>query len=130
MQNGTPFQGGPEATRRRSQRVILSLSVIVRTEEGMKNGAFEEDTNTLVVNAHGALVALTARVVKGQKLRMKNRATQQEELCRVASLGPASGGKSQIGVEFLQPSPDFWHISFPPEDWIVPEATHAGSENS
>jgi hypothetical protein len=130
MQNGTPFQGGPEATRRRSQRVILSLGVTVRAEEGARDGAFEEETNTLVVNVHGALISLAAKVVKGQKLRLKNRATQQEQVCRVANLGPTSGGKAQVGVEFLQPTPDFWHISFPPEDWVVPEPSHAGSENS
>jgi hypothetical protein len=59
-------------------------------EEGARDGAFEEETNTLVVNVHGALISLAAKVVKGQKLRLKNRATQQEQVCRVANLGPTS----------------------------------------
>jgi hypothetical protein len=66
------------------------------------------------------MVALTAKVVKGQALRMKNRATQEEQLCKVAYLGPASGGKGQVGVDFSSPAPDFWRIAFPPEDWVVP----------
>ena len=58
MPNGSPLPGGPDASRRRSQRVILSLRVIVRTEDGPKDASFEEETHTLIVNAHGALIAL------------------------------------------------------------------------
>ena len=123
-----PNPGAPEASRRRSQRVILTLPVIVCSEEGAKP-YFEEETHTLVVNLHGALIVLGARVAKGQKLRVKNRATQAEQICRVASLGPTADGKVQVGVEFLQPSPDFWHISFPPEDWVLPEPSSVNSEN-
>ena len=116
-------------TRRRSQRVILSLRVIVRTEDGPKATSFEEETHTLIVNAHGALIALKSKVAKGQKLRLTNRATKAEQVCRVANLGPTSEGKAQIGVEFLKPSPDFWQISFPPEDWVVPESSSVTSDN-
>jgi hypothetical protein len=129
MANGSSFPGGPEATRRRSQRVILSLAVTVRTEGGAKDACFEEETHTLVVNLHGALVVLAGKVAKGQKLLLTNRATKGEQVCRVASLGPTSGGKVQVGVEFLKPSPDFWQISFPPEDWIVPEPSSIASDN-
>lgn len=129
MANGGLIPGGPEASRRRSQRVILSLRVIVRTDDGPKATSFEEETHTLIVNAHGALIALNNKVAKGQKLRLTNRATKAEQACRVASLGPMSEGKAQIGIEFLKPSPDFWQISFPPEDWVVPEPSSANSTN-
>ena len=129
MPIGTSVPGGPDASRRRSQRVILSLRVIVRTEDGPKDASFEEETHTLIVNAHGALIALAGKVTKGQKLRVTNRATKAEQACRVASLGPKSEGKTQVGVEFLRPSPDFWQISFPPEDWVVPEPSSVNSTN-
>ena len=129
MPIGTPVPGGPDASRRRSQRVILSLRVIVRTEDGPKDASFEEETHTLIVNAHGALIALAGKVTKGQKLRVTNRATKAEQVCRVASLGPKAEGKTQVGVEFLKPSPEFWQISFPPEDWVVPEPSSISSEN-
>lgn len=129
MANGSLIPGGPEASRRRSQRVILSLRVIVRTDDGPKATSFEEETHTLIVNAHGALIALNNKVAKGQRLRLTNRATKAEQACRVASLGPMSEGKAQIGIEFLKPSPDFWQISFPPEDWVVPEPSSANSTN-
>jgi hypothetical protein len=128
MANGSPFPGGLEVNRRRSQRVILSLAVTVRTEDGPKDKSFEEDTHTLVVNSHGALIILAGKVAKGQKLRLRNRATKEEQVCRVVNVGAISGGKVQIGVEFLTPSPDFWHISFPPEDWVLPEPSSTTSD--
>ena len=97
--------------------------MIVHTEDAPKNSSFEEETSTLVVNAHGALIALSSKVEKGQKLRVTNRASKAFELCRVVSASPGSGGKAQVAVEFLKPSPDFWHIAFPPEDWVVPESS-------
>lgn len=115
------MKGAAQATRRRSQRVIITLAVTVRTVERPKDASFVEETHTLVVNAHGALVVLAGQVRVGQQLLIANRATQQEQLCRVASLGPAASGKVQVGLEFLKPSRDFWHISFPPEDWVLPE---------
>jgi hypothetical protein len=125
MSSGGPIPSGPEASRRRSQRVFLNVRVIVRVEEGLNDSNFEEETHTMIVNAHGALILLAARVTKGQKLRMTNRATKAEQICRVASLGPKTDGKTQVGIEFVKPSPDFWQISFPPEDWAVPEPSSA-----
>jgi hypothetical protein len=36
----------------------------------------------------------------------------------------AETGATEISVEFESPSPRFWHIAFPPEDWTPksPEA--------
>jgi hypothetical protein len=128
MSNGNPFLTGSEPSRRRSQRVILSMPITVRTDGGPQSASFEEDTQTLVVNMHGALIVLAAKVAKGQKLLVKNRSTKEEQTCRVATVSPASAGKSQIGVEFLKPSPDFWRISFPPEDWVLPEPSSVTSD--
>jgi hypothetical protein len=128
MPNASAIRGGHEATRRRSQRVIMSLPITVRTDNAPKDSSFEEETHTLVVNVHGALIVLASLVAYGQKLWLMNRGTRTEQGCRVATLGPTSDGKAQIGVEFLNPSPDFWHISFPPEDWILPEPTPITSD--
>lgn len=129
MSEGSPIQFGPDNSRRRSQRVILTMGVTVGTVEGPKVTPFEEETHTIVVNVHGALVVLAGPVTKGQKLRLTNRATREVRMCRVASMGPTSEGKTQIGIEFLKPSPDFWQISFPPEDWVVPEPSSTNSDN-
>jgi hypothetical protein len=81
---------------------------------------FEEETNTLVVNAHGALILLANPVARGQVLAITNCATRQKLTCRVAYLEPTQGGRTQVGIEFTQPSPGFWQINFPPEDWKAP----------
>ncbi len=129
MSTGSPFQRGPEFNRRRSLRVILTMAVTVRSHGSPQDASFEEETHTLVVNLHGAFIVLAAKVAMGQMLRLTNRATQEEQMCRVANLGPASQGKAQVGLEFLKPSPDFWRISFPPEDWVLPEPSSVGSED-
>ena len=118
MSTWNPTKGGPEINRRRSQRVILSLPVTVRSEGGTP---FEEATQTLVVNAHGALIGLAAKIDKGQTVRLTNRTTREEQLCHVMYVGPVSDGKAQVGLEFNKPSPDFWRIAFPPENWTAPE---------
>ena len=127
MSSWNPSPGGPELGRRRSQRVILTISVQVRTDAGRGDDSFDEPTKTLLVNAHGALIVLAHKVEKGQKLHITNCATHVEHACKVAHVGPPSDGKTQVGVEFTSPSPDFWRIAFPPENWIVPDpdpATH------
>ena len=111
----------PKISRRRSQRVILSIPVTVKWQ-GPDGREVEETTASMVLNAHGVLLALAATLEEGQTLRLVNRTTDQEEKCRVVYLGPVTAGKVQVGLEFLQPAPEFWHISFPPENWSTPDA--------
>jgi hypothetical protein len=101
-------------------RVLLSVPILVRGKDA-KTQEFSEETRTLVVNAHGALISLSAQVVVNQKLFVSNNATHQTQECRVVYFGNPQAGKAQMGVEFLNPSPSFWQIDFPPEDWVVPE---------
>lgn len=110
--------GQSGAERRRSQRIFLSIPVLV--EGNLKDGQwFCEETKTLVVNAHGALITLGAAVEVGQKLALKNRKSKEGQACRVVHLGTALMEKTQVAVEFAQPAPEFWHIAFPPEDWTT-----------
>ena len=57
--------------KRRSQRIELSAAVVLhrRPTEGPQ---FSERTQTLIVNAHGALVALAENVAPEQRLFMQN----------------------------------------------------------
>jgi hypothetical protein len=122
MPNWTSDPDGPESNRRRSQRVMLSVAITVRSDGP---NAFEEETQTLIVNAHGALIALGAKVKNGQTLWVKNQSTHEEQACKVVFLGQPSDLKTQVGIEFTGRCPGFWRIAFPPEDWNVPERTHA-----
>lgn len=106
--------------RRRSMRVLLSVPIQAsgKTTDGKD---FQEQARTLIVNAHGALISLSAAVAAGQKITIANKATRQSVECSVVYLGTAQAGKTQMGIEFVRPSPDFWQIDFPPDDWVVPE---------
>jgi hypothetical protein len=105
---------GPEMSRRRSHRVLLHVPITV-TSEDAKTG-FSEPTSTLVVNAHGALITLQAKVTAGQTLTISSGASEKRS-CRVVYVGPTLQGRTQYGIEFAEAAPNFWHITFPPEDW-------------
>ncbi|MGA8012498.1 MAG: PilZ domain-containing protein [Candidatus Acidiferrales bacterium] len=106
--------------RRRSMRVLLSvpIHVIGRDKE---SADFVEETRTLVVNAHGALISLAARVAPGQQVTVSNKSTNKSLDCRIVHLGNATAGKVQTGIEFMEPCGSFWQIDFPPDDWVTPE---------
>ncbi len=104
------------AKQRRSQRVVLTVPVLVQSEAEGGQSVLEE-AQTLIVNAHGALIALAMNVEIQQPLLLKNQKSQDQEPCKVVYVGPAVNGKTQVGVEFTQPVPHFWHITFPPQDW-------------
>ena len=105
---------GQDSSRRRSRRVLLSVPVTVSCES--PTGKFTEKTQTLVVNAHGALITLAAKVIQGQSLLIKSGSSDTRP-CHVVYVGPAAQGRAQLGIEFNEPAPNFWHITFPPEDW-------------
>ncbi len=106
----------PGAGVRRSQRVYVKVAVHV-SGRSKENATFQEQTHTLVVNAFGALLNLATRVEPGQKLLLKNKATGEEQECKVVHV---SQGRADIGIEFTRPAPQFWQIVFPPEDWKPP----------
>jgi PilZ domain-containing protein len=112
--------------RRRSQRVLMQISVRV-TGNDAEGKQFAEETDTLAINAHGALVLLTTRVTSGGKLQMRHQRTNEEQECHVVFLGPVRNGKCEVGLEFTESRPAFWRVAFPPEDWSPrhPEARTA-----
>ena len=101
-------------------RVLFSAPIHVSGKDS-KNRDFDEDTRTLVVNAHGALISLGADVVPGQHITLSNRATRQSRLCRIVNVRAGTSQKTPLGIEFLTPSPAFWQLDFPPDDWFALE---------
>lgn len=106
----------PSGARRRSQRVLMQVGIRIRGKDAQGKD-FEEGTETLAVNAHGGLVLLNARLVSGGVVHVKHNKTGEEQECHVAFLGPVRSGRAEIGLEFTTPSPNFWRVAFPPEDW-------------
>jgi len=119
---------GPYARQRRSQRILLSVPILV---SGVRaNGAiFSERTHTMVVSAHGAMVQLREQVLPGHALSIKNLATNEELNCTVVDINRGSSTVFEVGVEFTEPCPRFLRASFPPSDWNPrsPEAKRVSS---
>ena len=109
--------------RRRSQRVLMQVPVRIRGTDS-QGKSLDEETETLAINAHGALVLMHARLTSGSKVILQHKKTQEEQECHVVFLGPVRSGKAEIGLEFSSPHPTFWRVAFPPEDWTPkhPEA--------
>jgi hypothetical protein len=121
-----PSNPSNAAARRRSQRVLMQVSVRLHGID-TQGKPFDEEADTLAINAHGALVLLQARVTSGSLLTLRNNTTKEEQECSVAFLGPVRGNKAEIGLEFSARRPQFWRVAFPPEDWSPrnPEARTA-----
>ena len=61
----------PQTAQRRSERVLLDVPLVVRGEFGDERG-FREETFTVTLSAHGALVMMETPVALGQKIVVMN----------------------------------------------------------
>lgn len=110
-----PSNSGDQNAQRRSQRVMVKVSVMVLTE-GADKKSVSEETRNVTVNAHGA-----------KMLTLRNSGTGEEVACRVVYVSPHESEKRQVGVDFMNPCPRFWRISFPPPDWTTQSPEAKGS---
>ena len=104
------------SNRRRSQRVLMKVPVRVSVQAGA-TPLTEEETHTLAVSAHGALIAVSAPLCRGQRLTLSNPQTKGSLECVVAHIDRFPNEQVKVGVEFLLPNPTFWRVAFPPKDW-------------
>jgi hypothetical protein len=103
---------------RRSPRKVATIAVRLSSEK--LGGAWEEDTETVLVSRYGALVRCKHAAKAGDTLHVIRADTGEKALARVAWQRPSgnSGGEDvRIGVEFVG-CENFWGL-----DWgIVEEA--------
>jgi hypothetical protein len=108
------------SNRRRSERVMLQIriTVIAETRDRVQ---VQENTHTLVVNAHGGLIKLKMDLLAGQPIILVNPQTGVEESGHVVRIDQPSPDYFAVAFEFELPSPKFWPVVFPPKDWENPE---------
>ena len=118
-----PGNSSSNNPQRRSQRIMLKTPVVILTR-GDDNKLIWEETQTVTVNAHGAMVVSRLKLEVGQIVTLRNSKTEAEVSCRVVYISPHQTNNRKIGLEFVEPRPQFWHVSFPPADWTPknPEA--------
>jgi hypothetical protein len=82
-----------------SRRVSLHIPVQARWKPEAQE-PISEDTNTLVVNAHGALIALAMRVRVGSHVLLRNCNTARNQECRGVHVREMPHGKNEVGIAF------------------------------
>src|SRR5215470_9637825 len=103
--------------KRRSERVRLQIPIVVMTES-VEHEKMEEETQTMVVNAHGGLLKLQMEVLAGQPIVLVNPVSGAEVAAKVVRVENPPGGYTAVAFEFAEPSPHFWPVEFPPADWV------------
>jgi len=79
-------------TRRRSQRLFLQVRVVVQGV--LPTGTtFSEETHTIVVNAHGALVEMETPLEPGQIVTLRNVRTNEQIECTTKLVKPVDPGE-------------------------------------
>ncbi len=105
--------------RRRSERVVLRIAVVVVAEDEDRK-QIQERADTQVVNAHGGLLRMRQHLHVGQSLLLNNPQNGSEMSCRVVRTEEDGMDFYKVAFEFDRPAPDFWPIVFPPADWAAP----------
>ena len=101
--------------RRRSQRVLIRMRVSVELAQEGKTIKFDATTES--VNDHGAMLVCPRLVAPNTQLQIKCDQTRHQQLCRVTRAPIESAEGFLVPVEFNEPAPAFWGISFPPSNW-------------
>jgi hypothetical protein len=103
-----PFPNTPEKKMpRSSERVPMRVPVVIYGYAG-RSGAFHEDTETILVNASGALVTLKAKLALGDTVFLIHKSGGEEQEVRVVYLDPYSDRETRVGLAFKQPVSGFW----------------------
>lgn len=105
----------PGVERRRSQRVMIRIPVVLTLEVARQTVTVRAET--LEVNDHGAMLLCSRTLTANTKFQLQNDRTREQLACRVTRAPQESREGFLIPVEFEPPVPGFWQISFPPTDW-------------
>ena len=105
----------PAEERRRSQRVIIQVPVILEMVVAGKKMTVKAITAS--VNDQGAMLLCTKNFPVETRFDLINERTAQKQTCRVTRAAVENPQGYLIPVEFAATMPGFWHISFPPPGW-------------
>lgn len=118
----------PTYGKRRSERVLLDVPLIVRGQAADKK-PFREEAFTVTVSAHGALMLLSSRVELGQKFVLRKAKTAVECEANVAFFGPPMPGFQPSALSSSGPRPSFGRSSLRPPTGTATTSLGGGSSN-
>jgi hypothetical protein len=106
---------------RRSTRLPLEIPLRVTSLD--PKIAFEEDCNTVTVNAHGCGLISSKRLAAGTRVRLEIVSDKQATTARVLDVVPLDDNNSSwlLGME-MEHAGNFWGIKYAPTDWAEEES--------
>ncbi len=117
----------------RPQPVALEIPVTVNgahTVEGSdKREPFSENTMTVLVFSHGAVIRLASSLAPGQLVFLTNEKTKKEVVCQVIKSKNYRSVTGYVELEFTEPAVGFWGMRFPSDRPVsatpAPVSAHA-----
>jgi len=83
---------------------------------------FKEETQTLLIFPHGAVLALAAPVAADQSVVLIHPGAGRQVRCRVAYVRARPGDKAYVELVFTQPAQGFWDAAPPQQAASQPQA--------
>lgn len=93
--------------------VCGSRCVVSDLERPGRNQVFAEETSTVIVFPHGAVIRLSAAVAPGQTVMVANRKSAQVIPCRVVKAKNYPNVRGYAEIEFFRSRSDFWGAYIP-----------------
>jgi hypothetical protein len=99
--------GKPDQRQTGRARVKIPLFIYGNTLQG---APFLEESHTIDINAHGALIAMKTTVIPGQRLLLTNETNEKTQQCTVLAVRVRQGEveENAVAVAFGIPAPEFW----------------------
>ena len=118
-----PVSSEPGADSRamtKSQPVALEVPVVATGarpgDQSEKRELFNEETETVLVLEHGAVIRLSAAVAVGQLVFLTNKQSGKEIVTQVLRKRSFKPTACYVELDFTEPAPDFWGVEFPKAD--------------
>jgi hypothetical protein len=118
LRSGSVAGGGVRPDEAASPEPVALETTVIATgarpgDTAAKRELFTEETQTVLVFEHGAVIRLSAAVADGQLLFLTNKATGKEVVTQVLRKRSFRPTNCYVDLEFTEACPGFWGIEFP-----------------
>jgi hypothetical protein len=122
----SPFARQQGINRRRSTRVEFVIPVVLSGRDA-KGLPFREESQTKIVNIHGAMVKTTREILVGMQVCIENpqNGATEKAVCVRIDEAVLDDDAHYIAVQLIRPG-NIWGVENPPADWAAVEASMLG----
>lgn len=118
LRSGAVAGGGVRPDEAAAAEPVALETTVIATgarpgDSTAKRELFTEETQTVLVFEHGAVIRLSAAVADGQLLFLTNKATGKEVVTQVLRKRSFRPTNCYVDLEFTEACPGFWGIEFP-----------------